>query len=139
MADNRTTIYLGPPLLAALEGFANRSGRLNELAERYAALIAEVTPALTKGEWCLICDILNASMRTADLGRLLWAEIEDSEPDGVGPKWGVDIKPLAAKVRAMRTGERLAILEVVDRFWAGPKDIPHRDMLDRAGARIAEG
>ena len=53
----------------------------------------------------------------------------------------VDARALAARVRAMSLAERVAVLEVVDRWWAAAAGsaVPNRERLQRAGARIDGG
>lgn len=136
----RITIYVGPPLAAALDGFENRSGRLNAVCERYLAIVEDVAPTtLAEGEWCLLCDILNGTVRDVDCARLLWAEVEGSAPNGMGEKWSVDVPALAAKIRGMSAAERHAILEVVDRFWLmheRPASSSWAERLTAAGAKL---
>lgn len=139
--DRRKSVYMGEPLLALMEGFDSLSPRINTVAERYPILARHATPALAEGEWLLLCDILNSTVRDANCARILWAEIEDSAADGAGEKWGVDTQALAARVLAMAEAERVAILEVVDRWWAiapGSGE-PAGELLRRAGAKVANG
>lgn len=138
--SNKGTFYLGLPLQNLLRFFHNRSGRLNEIADRYGVLLADATPALTEGQWSLLCRVLLSSARTTELARLIWAEIADCEP-AEAELWGVDVPAFAAELRGMSHAQRIACLEVVDRFWAYPctEETSFRDRLHSAGARFAKG
>lgn len=143
----RLTIYVGPPVDEALRGIGpgeagrggdpeSRSGRINAVCERYLATVERDMPELAKGEWCLFCDILNSSFRDRHLIDGLALEVADSEPDGTGEKWAVDVRALALKVDAMTFGQKVAIVEVVDRFWR-ITGTDYGEMLVAAGARLA--
>lgn len=135
----KISIYAGQPIQAVLEGHAdNRSGRLNTICERYADIVRRDCPMLTEAEWCAICDALNGYWMDAGdtLGvRFAWAELLDCE--GLGEKWGVDVPTLAARLRESGAGAQVAVAEVVQRFWQHA-DLPRRDALHRAGARLVD-
>lgn len=113
---------------------------------RYRAIIAAAVPEMTAGEWELLCDALNGSILTAENAEIdpaLWLpqSVIDSEPDGLGEKWGVDVPELAARIERMPYVARCAIAETVDRFWrqAGGSIGPIEQQLHAAGARVASG
>jgi hypothetical protein len=67
------------------------------------------------------------------MGRHLWAEVEDADRlDGLGAKWGIDAHALAARLRDLSPGARMAILDAVERFWTHA-DLPTDEALRRAG------
>lgn len=134
----KLSIYAGAPIQRALEGYENRSGRLNTVAERYIDIIARDCPALTEAEWCAVCDALNGYwMEGGDMGiRMAWAEVADADRlTGLGKKWGIDAQALAEHMQCMSAGGQAALAEVVERFWQRP-ELPTREALERAGARI---
>lgn len=143
----RLTIYVGAPVEEILRGIGpgeagrggdpeSRSGRVNAVCERYLATVERDMPALGKGEWCLLCDILNGSFRDRHLIDGLRLEVADSMPDGTGKKWNVDVLALARKVDTMTFGQKVAIVEVVDRFWRSV-GTDYGERLVACGARIA--
>jgi hypothetical protein len=120
----RMSIYAGPPLLAALAGFENRSGRLNDVAERYLAIIAEElkTPRFRLGEWCAIMDVLNGSQ--IDVGGRpdsQWCWVSMAESPEMDTKWGIDHEALAARMRSLPLAARAAIHEAAGRFYREPE------------------
>ncbi len=133
MADNRATIYIGPPLQAALAGHENRSGRINTIADRYLAILRYDMPELAEADWNAICDVCNGWLATpADDARHLWMEVEDAAEGGLGEKWGIDARALAIVLKGMSVGQRMAVLEVAERFWASEG----KASLTRCGARV---
>lgn len=137
----KLSIYAGPPIQALLAGFEdNRSGRLNTVAERYTAIMAAHTPALTELEWCAVCDALNGHYMDAGDGllgvRYAWASVADCE--GLGEKWGIDQAALVERLRALDVAGSVALAEVVQRFWRH-SDLPRREAFALAGARISGG
>lgn len=135
----KLSIYAGAPIQRALDGYENRSGRLNTVAERYLDIIARDCPALTEAEWCAVCDGLNGYWMEggANLGvRMAWAEVADADRlTGLGAKWGVDALALAEHMQCMSAGAQAALAEVVERFWQRP-ELPAAEALAQAGARI---
>lgn len=135
----KMSLYAGPPIQALLADDENRSGRLNTVAERYAAIVAAHTPTMTEAEWSACCDALNGHYMDAGDGlmgvRYAWASVEDCA--GLGDKWGVDQSALVARLRALPLAEAVALAEVVQRFWRRT-DLPTREALEAAGARIAD-
>ncbi|WP_287995356.1 hypothetical protein [Acidiphilium sp.] len=113
---------------------------------RYRAMIDEAAPALRESEWALLCDALNGCVLTADHAdtdpaRHLAQSVADSEPDGLGEKWGVDVAALAARIERMPYAARCAIVETVGRFWrqAGSSMSPIGEQIRAAGAKVASG
>lgn len=142
---SRKTIYLTDAAEKVLgREIDSLSGRINSIVSRYGAITAEECPELSEAEWSLLCDILNGfwsisdSRPEIDPAKFLWAEVSDSEPDGAGEKWGVDIPAFAKRLREMRFAESVAILEVAGRFWKSPNlnQLPTRDLLLEAGAKF---
>lgn len=141
MTARRTTIYLpieAELALGAREG-DSMSARIATVALRYDLLWRAAAPALTEAEWCAICDALNGVWLTEDTDgaphAFLWAEIADCE--GLGDKWSIDQDALAQRLRSASAPERIAVAEVVRRFWDDPNDVP-RAALERAGARLVD-
>ena len=111
---------------------------------RYRALLDEAAPALREPEWALLCDALNGCVLTADHAdtdpaRHLAQSVADSEADGLGGKWGVDVAALAARIERMPYAARCAIVETVARFWrqAGRSIDPIGEQIRAAGAKVA--
>ncbi|MGH2367596.1 MAG: hypothetical protein ACRDI2_05300 [Chloroflexota bacterium] len=137
----KLSIYAGPPLAQAVDGWENRSGRLNRIAERYLDIVQRECPVLTEAEWCAVCDALNGYwMEGGDnLGvRLMWAEIDDADRlNGLGVKWSIDAQALATRVQEMRVAEQVAVAEVVERFWRQTQyDQDAGTCLKIAGAKL---
>lgn len=138
----KASIYLGEPLQKALAVLgdetpqtANRSGRLNNIAERYLAIMIDAMPEFTKAEWSAIMDVNNGLQITGDWLSAVhaWANVADS-PE-VDEKWGVDHEDLARRMRTLPLASRVAIAEAIERFW-GHYQLPTDEALAKAGARI---
>lgn len=168
----KRTIYLNATTRALLgaDTDANLSGRIAQMAAswvqacdaggierddadalpsalvRYRAILAAAMPALSVGEWALLCDALNGSVRSADHAdtdpaRGLAQSVADSGADGLAEKWGVDLAALAARLAALPYAGQCAVIETVSRFWshAGSQLAPIADQLAAAGAKVASG
>ncbi len=138
----KASIYLGEPLRAALDVLgdetpqtANRSGRINNIAERYLEIVADAMPAFTLEEWCAIMGTNNGLQITGDWLSALhaWANVVDS-PE-VEEKWGVDPDDLARRMRSLPLASRVAIAEAIERFW-GHHRLPTDEALAKAGVKI---
>ena len=138
----KASVYLGEPLRTALSATGdddpetgNRSGRINNIAERYIAVIADAMPEFTKGEWCAIFDANNGGMGLGQLRdlQLGWANVADS-PE-MDDKWGVNHLNLARRMRDLPITGKIAIGEATERFWANCA-LPDDEALVKAGVRI---
>lgn len=138
---SRATIYIGEPLNRALEGYENRSERLNTIADRYLACVKAHTPELSQSEWLAVCDALNGVwLREAGYLRSVWAEIADADRlDGLGDKWDIDAQALAERIRDMPIVQVVALIEVVERFWSltEARQAPdYKAALEVCGAKV---
>jgi hypothetical protein len=140
MTAKRVTIYVGEPLQRALDATirgddGSRSGRINTVAERYMEIVARSTPAMTESDWSAVVDANTSTVLDTNGVRCLHFNVEDG-PE-LGPKWGVDVAALAAKIEAMPFVEKACIAEVIERFWSCASNVPRVEALVAAGARIA--
>lgn len=79
-------------------------------------------PALSEQEWGLLRDALVSSVYSPSMARslplLLAATVEDSAPDGLADKWGVDLTALAERLRTLHPADAWAVWDQVRRWWA---------------------
>ena len=121
----------------------SRSGTIAGLLGRYRDITDAACPTLSEAEWCCICDANNGCGLTFLLGsdhfQSLWANVADSEPDGLGEKWGVDLMALALLLRDLPPAGKAAVWDVAAKFWASPRlnELPVRDLLVSVGAKIS--
>jgi len=143
--SKKSTIYFPDSLLKILSDFGveNNSGAICTLIERYDRITREAVPILTESEWMCFCDIHNGcgvfiATGGHDQAPSAWANIADSEPDGMNERWGVSCADLAAKIQALPLVGRIAVWDVAARFWASPKlnELSARDLLIECGAKI---
>lgn len=124
MADKQT-IYVAEPIerASALNGGGrNLSHRLNQMADRYAELLADAgLPPLSDGEWNLIRDAMNGTVNEpATMIRQVWQGVEDAiQLDGLDAKWSVDGEALVATLRGLTYAQEVAVVEAVEAWWAG--------------------
>ena len=141
--SRKASIYVGEGLLTALsviEDGSNRSQRINTIAERYMAIIEDSMPEFTVSERTAIVDANNGCV-LSDLqtATATYANIWDYPADILSEKWGIDAKRIASKIRALSLPGRLAVAEVIERYWSGAYCINNqRKALERAGANIKE-
>ena len=125
----RTSIYLNPPLEEALKGADSVSGRLGQICDRYAETNrrARIAQRFSEPELNALRDCCNGTIfGPAQLidGAVL-ANFEDSAPDGLYEKWGIDAPATIAKLRGLTYPEQVALVEDIEAFWrdvanAGP-------------------
>lgn len=141
MGGERITIYAGDPIRRVLEADPeNRSGRINEVCQRFDSIIVDELSRMTfsRDEWCAICDVLNGTWLADRNWQSCWAEMLDSpEMDG---KWGIDHKALGWRLHEMSLAGRAAVADVVERFWASPNlnEVTNDELLREAGASWRE-
>lgn len=142
----KASIYLGPAIMAAFAaiedegstGF-NRSGRLNNIVERYMAMVETAMPSFTVNEWLAIFDANNGIASELPTIACAFANVWDYPYDQLGKKWKIDGEELAKRMQHMPLGSRLAISEVIERYWGGAYRFgDSRKILQRIGANIKE-
>lgn len=143
----RTSIYLPDQVGDFIRSYGENSlsGSIATLLERYRAITTGACPELRMAEWCAIVDANNGcgvwlSAGGPDPFSSLWANVADSEPDGLDEKWKVSCLELAERLRQMPLASKAAVWDVAARFWAHPQlqELSFRELLLAVGAKIAE-
>ena len=118
-------LRLDPPLFDALIDRAPDARSMSlqaahDLERYYELLRAELaTLALTEAQASLICDALNGTATLDGIERWLRAEVEDAiRLNNLDQKWSVDGAGLVMLLRDCTPGQRLAIVDAAERFWA---------------------
>lgn len=97
------------------------SESLSELQMIRRRSMAEIKGVFTQEEWSLMADSLNGTIVTVEFrcipGALI-ANIEDSDIyDGLGAKWGVDVKDLCSKIEKLTAAQVDAVFTRIEEFW----------------------
>lgn len=123
--SKRTTIYLSPPLAAALAGIeaGGQSRRLGVIADRYAETTrrARIAQKFSAAELNAFRDCCNGTFfEPAPLidGAVL-ANFADSLEDGLAEKWEIDADAAVAKLRALSYADQVALVEDIETYWRG--------------------
>lgn len=117
------SIYAGLPVDRLLKVGDNRSGRINTAVERYLLVCKRELPGLTKNEWLVVMDALNATVLTADMIPYLPQEIEDAmEYDRLDEKWEINGDALVQNLKGLSTSGLVALCEAFERWWAAEGD-----------------
>ena len=97
------------------------SDSISELQMIRRRSINELKGVFTSDEWSLMADSLNGTIVTPEFRcafSALIISIQDSdEYDGLGAKWGVDIKKLSDKISNLTAAQIDAIFTRVEEFW----------------------
>ena len=139
----RIAVYVGAPVRRALAqaGSTNKSGRINDICARYDAIITyELTvPLFTENEWCAICEANRGAEPGNDIAwRSTWANVMDT-PELAG-RWDVDPMTLSRRLRILSLPARVAVAEIIERFWSRPDRAAATpgEALREAGVRFAQ-
>ena len=121
--SKRTSIYLNPPIEAALKDADSISGRLGQICDRFAETNrrARIAQRFSEAELNAFRDCCNGTwFEPAQLidGAIL-ANFEDSAPDGLYEKWGIDAPATIAKLRDLTYPDQVALVEDIEVFWRG--------------------
>lgn len=128
----RTSIVIDPAVYAALglNPETARSTESQDLAERFAALVAEgartADRLLSRDEWNLLADALNGFLWAPPLpaGAILAPEVASAIESGrLGEKWSVDGAALVAKLRQLDPAAAEAVAVAVRWFWSNHETI----------------
>ena len=119
----RTSIYINPPIEAALKNADSISGRLGDICDRYAESNrrARISQRFSEAELNALRDCCNGTwFAPAQLidGAVL-ANFKDSAPDGLYEKWEIDAPATIAKLRELAYPDQVALVEDIETFWRG--------------------
>lgn len=109
--------------------------RYYNLLERDLAVIAQ---ALTRGEALLLCDLNNGTIWDTVSPGALRDQVGDAEQARLDA-WDVDRDTLTAKLRALTTGQALALVDAIERWWLLPDGAArdHPASLAAVGLQVA--
>ncbi|KZC32640.1 MULTISPECIES: hypothetical protein [unclassified Rhodanobacter] len=133
--DNRTSIYIRAHLSALLGSgrvpAKTISKRLDRVVARYNVLVKESLPRrleLTPAELVLLADLVSATdLAEPDYALILPVKLQQMADRG--ESHGADAGGLAYRLRALKLGELLAVIDLVEQF------IGEVDVVDRAAAK----
>jgi hypothetical protein len=118
----KKSVYISKDTVAAInarynDGDQNYSEAINMFSDRYRVMVrADLAGIeLTTDEWTMLFDIYNGTLTRQDAegaAKMLLAEVADSYRARKLPG-------LQDKVAAMNLAQRMAVIDVIDRFWAG--------------------
>jgi hypothetical protein len=122
MADKKS-IYIGENLAYCINALSDLIGgesmAMNAIGDRYRALIALNRPELTLEEWAAVCDDNNG----------IWSMSFEKRPPtlqmvetSTAEKHDANAGELNAAIANMTPLQRLAAVDVVERFWARSLD-----------------
>lgn len=124
----RKSIYIGAGLARAIDQqdlFGGLTGMVNAVGDRYAEICRRERPALTLDEWCAVCDALNGvwSFQMGDgAANLPSLPLEIHDAPGLADKWEVDVPRICGILAALSFAGRIAVIDMVERFWARSAD-----------------
>ena len=125
------------------EPLRGRSATITAMIVRYSEIIRRHTPLLTAAEWMLICDSLNGYWMNDDVqlaANGVAANVADNTTlNGASETFGCDGLALARRISAMSFVERVAIMDVSERFWASSakEDEAHDELFRRLAGKLA--
>lgn len=111
--SKKSSVYFGPPLVALTENLRDGdsvSGRVNQVAERYAEIVRRDAIPLTDGERHVLASVLMGALVEPLLIRHLADEVEDSDLADTD-----DARSLMAKLRPAAFAQLAATVESVGR------------------------
>ena len=98
----------------------SRSETIRDIVKRYVEVCRRHRPDLERKEWYLIVDAFNGTIIDEQFALPnLAAQIEDAIAlDDADKRHAVDGEALLRKLRNLTYAEKLAVVDIVDRFWA---------------------
>lgn len=123
--SKRVSTYLTDRTLDVVAG-DGLSGRINRMADRYGEILrrTRIEARFTADEMNALRDVCNGWLAepaaVIDCGVAL--ELEDSIPDGIGDKWGIEPQMLLNKLAALNYCEEVALVEAIEAYWRGIAD-----------------
>ncbi|WP_134499450.1 hypothetical protein [Microvirga pakistanensis] len=117
----------------------NISDRINDVCEQHQDIVRFYMPSFQVNEWMAMIDCWNSTIRNATLVHHLEHSIRDAiDLDDLAGRWNFNGDDLCNRLQVMGVGERIAIIEVVNRYWSayGGKTVDAVEALQAVGAKI---
>lgn len=113
---SRMTVFVNPSLSKLIKGAGNVSARLDNASRRLGMLTELVAPRLLVDEWAFVVLALREgpAETEVDSALLAWAHLY---ADQTQDAWGVDVFEVIAKIEQLGLPEKVAMCEVVERYW----------------------
>lgn len=115
----RVSTYLTDRSLEIAGAGDSLSGGINRSLDRYGEILrrARIDERFTPAEMDCIRDVCTGWLAepAATIAGGIGLELLDSIPDGIGEKWGVDVRALAARVDALPFADQIALVESIER------------------------
>lgn len=127
------TLYLGHYGGLALQGWPNASARFEHMARRFDQMTRAAIPAdWTLAEWAVVVLGLREGAGIADHEAwsvlLGWAHVSGEAMEAV---YGVDAVEVARKLRDAGAASNVAVMDLVDRYWAMPEAMDFADRMEK--------
>lgn len=94
---------------------------VNQIADRYLEILRRTgLPTLTDAEQSALRDANNDVWQepASTIRGSLWIGVEDSLPEGLAAKWGIDGPALVEKLRGLTYEQEVKLVEQTEAFWA---------------------
>lgn len=120
------------------------SGRVGFMIGSAAKVAAEECPPLPVGVWCALADANNGTFFNYEAGpEFVVSGMAHNLFDlGEDNQFGIDAHEWAAKIQKMPFSQRLAVFEVVRRFWSSPEIVNassgYVDAWTKLGANVSK-
>lgn len=123
MGAKRATVYLSEPILRVIGKTKKNglSGRIADIVERYGLIVELERRALENLFSETELNALTDAIWSTALGNgaivlgVILADFEDSGPDGLYDKWGVDAPEVIRKLKGLSVGQEIALVELLER------------------------
>lgn len=129
---SRITIFVNPSLSKLIRGAGNVSARLDNASRRLGMLTELIAPRLMVDEWAFVVLALRdgPAETEVDAALLAWAHLY---ADQTQDAWGVDAFEVIAKIEQLGLPEKVAMCEVVERYWqyGSHANMDHADRLQQ--------
>lgn len=118
----RTTIYLSPPLAAALDGIesGSQSRRLSTIADRYDEIIrrSRIGKRFSERQMNALRDCCSGTLFEPPglIDGAVRANFEDSLLDGLAEKWEIDTAETIEILRGLTFSDQVALVEEIESF-----------------------
>jgi hypothetical protein len=107
--------------------------------DRYLEIVTRDMPSLALNEWTALADSLNSTVRDKWVIANLEIHVQDSiDMEGLADRWEFDGDSLCKWLSTMTFGQKVAIVEVIDRSWSnyGGKSCDPAEAFEAVGAKI---
>jgi hypothetical protein len=127
--EKKRSVYEGPAMKRLLQerpaetaGFRSVSAQIDAVIDRYLEIVRRAMPVFSPEEWAVVFEGLRDAKTSESAGSIAGHVVvgvpDIAEVHGLDKIYGIDLRALERKLRALNFAQTVAIADAAERFWS---------------------